>query len=71
MGCRGRDDPGAEPCVLLPKENGALSAKCCPGCASAVLADGVHLSVVLTSGVSKDLKAAASNPPITIGLDLN
>lgn len=35
-GCRDRGGPGAEPCALLPRNNGALSAIRCPGGATAV-----------------------------------
>lgn len=36
VGCRGRGGPGAEPCALIARDNGALSAKCCPGGTTAV-----------------------------------
>lgn len=57
-----RGGPGTEPCALLVRKDGAPGAKCCPGGATAVqFIQMMFISVVVSSGASKNLKAVADH----------
>lgn len=56
-GCQDQGGPGTEPCALLARDSGALSAICCRHGSSAPHADHILLSaVVIIKGGSKNLQ---------------